>query len=108
MPLPGAKTSAEELAALQAWLKSYRPEELFTPDGVPVPEVLSLVPDAAEQRLGQKKESFNAYAPLMVPEWEGFCVEQGSQESCMKAVGRLLKAVVKECALTFIHPLYRG
>ncbi|KAJ7911489.1 phosphoketolase [Mycena leptocephala] len=96
VPLPGAKTSAEELAALQAWLKSYRPEELFTPDGVPVPEVLSLVPDAAEQRLGQKKESFNAYAPLMVPEWEGFCVEQGSQESCMKAVGRLLKAVVKE------------
>lgn len=102
VPLPGAKSSDEELKALQEWLKSYRPEELFTPDGVPVPEVLSIIPEAAEQRLGQKKEAFRTYAPLNVPEWEGFCAEQGTQESCMKAVGRLLKAVVKECALTFI------
>lgn len=102
VPLPGAKSSDEELKALQEWLKSYRPEELFTPDGVPVPEVLSIIPEAAEQRLGQKKEAFRAYAPLNVPEWEGFCAEKGTQESCMKAVGRLLKAVVKECASTFI------
>ncbi|KAJ7086142.1 phosphoketolase [Mycena belliarum] len=96
VPLPGAKTSAEELAALQAWLKSYRPEELFTAEGVPVAEILGLVPQAAEKRLGQKRESFRAYAPLAVPEWTSFCVEQGTQESCMKAVGRLLKGVVKE------------
>ncbi|KAJ7746366.1 phosphoketolase [Mycena metata] len=96
VPLPGAKKDAEELAALQAWLKSYSPQELFTPEGVPVPEVLSIVPDVAGQRLGQKKESFAGYAPLKVPEWEGFGVEQGSQESCMKAVGRLLTAVIKE------------
>ncbi|KAJ7672138.1 phosphoketolase [Mycena polygramma] len=96
VPLPGAKTSAEELAELQAWLKSYHPEELFTSDGVPVPEILSLVPQVAEKRLGQKKESFRSYTPLNVPEWEGFCSKQGTQDSCMKAVGRLLAAVVKE------------
>ncbi|KAJ7671559.1 phosphoketolase [Mycena polygramma] len=96
VPLPGAKTSAEELAALQAWLKSYHPEELFTSDGVPVPEVLSLVPKSAEKRLGQRKEAFRNYTPLNVPEWEGFCSKQGTQDSCMKAVGRLLAAVVKE------------
>ncbi|KAJ6466558.1 phosphoketolase [Mycena vitilis] len=96
VPLPGAKTSAEELAALQAWLKSYHPEELFTADGVPVPEVLSLVPESAEKRLGQRKEAFRGYTPLSVPEWEGFCSKQGTQDSCMKAVGRLLAAVVKE------------
>ncbi|KAJ7039639.1 phosphoketolase [Mycena alexandri] len=96
VPLPGAKKDAEELAALQAWLKSYSPEELFTSEGVPVPEVLSIVPDVAGQRLGQKKESFAGYAPLKVPEWEGFCAEQGTQESCMKAVGRLLTVVIKE------------
>ncbi|KAJ6630943.1 XFP N-terminal domain-containing protein [Mycena sp. CBHHK59/15] len=96
VPFPGAKTAAGELAALQTWLKSYHPEELFTKDGVPVPEVLSIVPEAAENRLGQKKESFRACTPLEVPEWTGFCVKQGEQESCMKAVGRLLKRVVKE------------
>ncbi|KAJ7638132.1 XFP N-terminal domain-containing protein [Mycena rosella] len=96
VPLPGAKTSAEELAALQTWLKSYRPEELFTADGIPVPEVLSIVPEATQKRLGQKKESFRAYTPLTVPGWRTFCAKQGTQESCMKAVGRLLKGVVKE------------
>ncbi|KAJ7076838.1 D-xylulose 5-phosphate/D-fructose 6-phosphate phosphoketolase-domain-containing protein [Mycena belliarum] len=82
VPLPGTKTS--------------RPEELFTAEGVPVAEILGLVPQAAEKRLGQKWESFRAYAPLAVPEWTSFCVEQGTQESCMKAVGRLLKGVVKD------------
>ncbi|KAJ7510452.1 phosphoketolase [Mycena galericulata] len=96
VPLPGAKTSPEELTALQSWLKSYRPEELFTADGVPVPEILSIIPEDAEKRLGQKKESFRTYEPLNVPEWTDFCAKQGTQESCMKAVGRLLKGVVKE------------
>ncbi|KAJ7733403.1 phosphoketolase [Mycena maculata] len=100
VPLPGAKTSDEELAALQVWLRSYRPNELFT-DGVPVPEVLSIVPEDVEKRLGQKKESFRAYTPLSVPEWRDFCAKQGSQESCMKAVGRLLKGVVKENPKSF-------
>ncbi|KAJ6466563.1 phosphoketolase [Mycena vitilis] len=96
VPLPGAKTSKEELAELQAWLKSYHPEELFMSDGVPVPEILSLIPEVAEKRLGQKKESFRSYSPLNVPEWQDFCSKQGTQDSCMKAVGRLLAAVVKE------------
>ncbi|KAJ7753092.1 phosphoketolase [Mycena maculata] len=93
VPLPGAKTSAEELAALQAWLKSYRPEELFSADGVPVPElfsadggpvpeVLSVIPEDSAKRLGERKESFRAYSPLA--------------ESCTKAVGRLLKGAVEE------------
>lgn len=101
VPFPGAKTSAGELAGLQTWLKSYRPNELFTAEGVPVPEVLSIIPQAAEKRLGQKAESYKAFQPLQVPEWSQFCVKQGTQESCMKAIGRLLKVVVKECVLLY-------
>ncbi|KAK7032816.1 putative phosphoketolase [Favolaschia claudopus] len=96
VPLPGAKSSSEELEALQAWLKSYGPQELFTADGTPVPEILSIIPEAPESRLGQKRESFRAYSPLTVPRWQNFCAEKGSQDSCMKALGRLLKAVVHE------------
>ncbi|KAJ7220120.1 phosphoketolase [Mycena pura] len=101
VPLPGAKTSPEELAALQAWLKSYRPEELFTAEGKPVPEVLAVVPEAPEKRLGQRRETFRAYVPLVVPEWTEFCVEKGGQDSCMKAVGRFLKSVVAKNPKTF-------
>ncbi|KAL0954571.1 hypothetical protein HGRIS_003531 [Hohenbuehelia grisea] len=101
VPLPGAKSSAEELTALQNWLGSYRPEELFTKDGVPVPEVLSVVPDSTELRLGQKKESYKAFTPLQTPDWQPLCAERGSQESCMKAVGRFLKEVVAANPKTF-------
>lgn len=95
VPLPGAKTSKEELSALQSWLKSYRPEELFSKDGVPIREVLSIVPEVSEKKLGQKIESYKAYKPLDVPDWKALAVKANSQESCMKVVGKLLKQVVK-------------
>ncbi|KAJ7650731.1 phosphoketolase [Roridomyces roridus] len=96
VPLPGAKTDPEQRTALQTWLESYKAKELFTAEGVPVPEVLSVVPEDVEKRLGQKKESFRAYVKLATPPWKEFCVEQGTQESCMKTVGQFLKAVIKE------------
>ncbi len=98
VPLPNAKTSAEELAELQRWLKSYRPEELFTAEGSPVDEILSVIPEESEKKLGQKKESYKAYVPLDLPEWSDLAVEKGShrRESCMKAIGRFLKEVVNQ------------
>lgn len=96
VPLPNAKTSDEELAALHDWLKSYKPEELFTESGAPVPEVLSLVPEKTHLKLGQNPDSYCTYVPLVTPDWEPLCGEKGSQDSCMKAVGRFLKEVVKK------------
>ncbi|KAK0500499.1 phosphoketolase [Armillaria luteobubalina] len=101
VPLPNAKTSADELAELQRWLKSYRPEELFTAEGSPVDEILSVIPEESEKKLGQKKESYRAYIPLDLPEWSNLAVEKGSQESCMKAIGRFLKEVVNQNPSTF-------
>nr|GAT55270.1 phosphoketolase [Mycena chlorophos] len=101
VPLPNAKTSAEEREALQSWLKSYHPEELFTKEGVPVAEVLANVPVVASKRLGQRPESYRGYEPITVPEWRDYCVQKGSEESCMKAVGRLLGGVITENPRTF-------
>jgi xylulose-5-phosphate/fructose-6-phosphate phosphoketolase len=79
---------------LEAWLQSYKIEELFTPDdGAPVPEILSLVPEPREKRLGQRPESYKAYRPLAVPSWQDLAVAKGGQHSCMEAVGGLLRAV---------------
>lgn len=98
VPLPSCKTSSEELAALQDWLSSYHPENLFK-DGIPVEEILSIIPLDSEKKLGQKKESYKAYTPLTVPEWRALCVEKGTEESCMKAVGRLLRNVIELCVI---------
>ena len=44
VPLPNVRSNAEHLAALEAWLRAYRPEELFDADGRPVAALLDLPP----------------------------------------------------------------
>ncbi|KAF5366987.1 hypothetical protein D9758_003947 [Tetrapyrgos nigripes] len=101
VPLPNAKNSSEELDALQKWLTSYNVKDLFKENGTPVDEILSIVPVEPEKKLGQKPESYKGYTPLAVPDWHGFCAEKGSEESCMKATGRLLKEVIKKNPKSF-------
>ncbi|KAF9474319.1 phosphoketolase [Pholiota conissans] len=101
VPLPLAKTDDGELADLQLWLESYGPKELFTPDGVPVDKILDIIPEISTKKLGQRKESYDAYTPLLTPEWKDLCLASGDQESCMKAVGRFLREVIKQNPKTF-------
>lgn len=108
VPLPQAKTSQEELQALQGWLQSYGPHELFATkggkgvvEGAPTEELLSIVPDKKDKKLGCRKEAYAAFQPIRVPEWTHLGVQKGSQASCMKVVGTLLRDTIKE--YVFIH-----
>ncbi|MCY0923035.1 phosphoketolase family protein [Streptomyces sp. H27-G5] len=53
VPLPDAHEDPEQLRALEAWLRSYRPEELFDAQGRPVPEVTASCPDG-DRRIGMQ------------------------------------------------------
>ncbi|GGR63851.1 phosphoketolase [Streptomyces roseolus] len=44
VPLPDAREDPVQLKALESWLRSYRPGELFDEEGRPVPEVLAGLP----------------------------------------------------------------
>jgi xylulose-5-phosphate/fructose-6-phosphate phosphoketolase len=44
VPLAEVRTNPEHLAQLEAWMRSYHPEELFDADGAPVPEITALAP----------------------------------------------------------------
>ena len=44
VPLAEVRTNPDHLAALESWLRSYRPEELFDESGALVPELASLPP----------------------------------------------------------------
>ncbi|EGN99141.1 hypothetical protein SERLA73DRAFT_168658 [Serpula lacrymans var. lacrymans S7.3] len=108
VPLPDAKSSSEELAALQTWLASYRPYELFHStggegeiEGAPIEDVMRVVPENPEKRLGQRREVYKSFNPLKVPEWTTYGVKQGTQMSCMKSVGEFLKEVIKENPKSF-------
>jgi len=45
VPLPAARTDAGQLAALQAWLRSYSPEQLFDDAGAPRPPIVDWLPE---------------------------------------------------------------
>jgi xylulose-5-phosphate/fructose-6-phosphate phosphoketolase len=51
VPLADPQTNPEHLAQLEAWLRSYRPEELFDDDGALLSELAALAPDG-ERRMG--------------------------------------------------------
>ena len=51
VPIPEVRANPEHLALLEAWLRSYRPAELFDAEGRPRPEILAQVP-AGDLRLG--------------------------------------------------------
>jgi xylulose-5-phosphate/fructose-6-phosphate phosphoketolase len=51
VPLPEVRTNPEHLRQLEAWMHSYRPEELFGPDGALIPELAALAP-AGNRRMG--------------------------------------------------------
>ncbi|MEV8607116.1 phosphoketolase family protein [Amycolatopsis sp. NPDC051373] len=75
VPLPGAARDPAQLAELDRWLRSYRPEELFDADGVPAPDLLT-VPPEPRLRLGRVPQANGGLLrrDLPLPEIEDFAV----------------------------------
>ncbi len=44
VPIPNARTDDSHRAALEGWMRSYRPDELFDRDGAPVEQLLAFPP----------------------------------------------------------------
>ncbi|WP_431873492.1 phosphoketolase family protein [Amycolatopsis sacchari] len=96
VPLPNVRGNPEHLRALEAWLRSYRPEELFDRDGGPKPEVTALVP-RGERRMGANPHANGGLLlrPLPLPDFAAHAVvvpEPGaSSAEPTRALGRYLK-----------------
>ncbi|MFB4298549.1 phosphoketolase [Actinomadura sp. NTSP31] len=75
VPLAGVRDNPAHLAELEAWLRSYRPEELFDEAGRPVPVLRDLAPS------GDRRMSANPHAngglllrPLDLPDLRAYAV----------------------------------
>ena len=93
VPLPGAKTDAEELRLLQEWLKSYSPSEIFDSDGNISANIEKSFP-VSSRRLGQSQVSNPCRQPLKLRTWHQFAVPKGSIRSCLKVIGEFLAAAI--------------
>lgn len=100
VPCKDPKGSAADLAALEKWLRSYAPRELFDEQGKPAPDIVAACPK------GDKRIATNPYAfggrrrvPLALPTLKKHAVavdpkRRGAVESHMKSLGRFLSDVV--------------
>lgn len=100
VPAKEAKTNPVHLSALEQWLRSYRPEELFDRDGRPVAAVLAVCPK------GDRRMAMNPHAqggrirrPLRLPSLAIYGIDlEGPgdvQLSSVEVLGQYLRDVVR-------------
>jgi xylulose-5-phosphate/fructose-6-phosphate phosphoketolase len=100
VPLAELADNPEHLRALDAWLRSYRPEELFDASGALVAELAELAPR------GDRRMSANPHAngglllrDLVLPDFRRYAVEVptpgGTDAEATRALGRLLRDVMR-------------
>jgi len=76
VPLDALATHPAHLRMLEDWLRSYRPEELFTSEGTLRPELRRLVP-RGDRRMGSNPHANGGLLlrDLYLPEIDGFALE---------------------------------
>lgn len=94
-----AKSNPEQLAALEAWLGSYRVQELFSAENGPAPDLRDLLP-AEEGRMGCSAHADGGKTnDLVLPEVADFAEEASVPgtigSSSMRRIGLYLAAVFK-------------
>src|SRR3954454_24175676 len=106
VPLAEVRSNPDHLAQLERWLRSYRPEELFTADGALVDELAALPP------AGQRRMSASPHAnggellrELLLPDFRDYAVEVGKAATALseatRVTGAYLRDVVRRNPSTF-------
>jgi xylulose-5-phosphate/fructose-6-phosphate phosphoketolase len=101
VPLAGVRENPAHLQLLEAWLRSYRPEELFDENGRLIPELKALPP------VGTRRMSANPHAnggllrkPLRMPDFRsyGVTVEKPGQTAAenTRPLGRFLRDIMRD------------
>jgi len=95
VPLPAARADAGQLTALDEWLRSYRPGELFGDDGVPRAELTEWLP-AGTRRMGATPHANGGLLTraLDLPDFRGYAVKAGEIAEPTRVLGFFLRDVM--------------
>jgi xylulose-5-phosphate/fructose-6-phosphate phosphoketolase len=108
VPLAGVRDNPAHLAELAAWLRSYRPEELFDDAGRLVPELAALAP-RGNRRLGATSYANGGRrtVPLALPDWRAYALDidparRGADPyETTRPLGELLRDVYRDNPTNF-------
>ncbi|MGA3398313.1 MAG: phosphoketolase family protein [Acetobacteraceae bacterium] len=73
VPIPDTSTPAH-LALLEAWMRSYRPEELFDDAGRPIADITGLAPGGARRMGANPHTNGGVVRPLRMPDFAAHAV----------------------------------
>src|SRR5690606_5414324 len=101
VPLSGLQNNPDHLRQLEAWLRSYGPDELFTAEGCLVPELQELAPQGA--RRGRAHAHANGGVlpkGLRLPDFRDYAIEVknpgGTKAESTQVLGGFLRDVMKK------------
>ncbi len=101
VPLSKFENNPEHIALLEAWMKSYKPEELFDKNGKLVPELASLAPKG-KKRMGANPHTNGGVLlkDLHLPDFQKYSIEvinrgQETAEST-RILGAFLRDVLRQ------------
>jgi xylulose-5-phosphate/fructose-6-phosphate phosphoketolase len=105
VPLLEVRTNPEHLRQLEQWMRSYRPEELFSPDGTLIPDLAALAP-AGDRRMSANPHTNGGLLrrDLDLPDFRDYAVPvkegTGATEGT-KVLGSWLRDVIRRNPATF-------
>jgi len=99
VPLMSPSTNADQLRMLDAWMKSYRPDELFDERGILRAELAALAPEG-DRRMGANPHANGGHLlrALEMPDFRSYAVAVttpgGTEAEDTRVLGRFLRDVV--------------
>ncbi len=106
IPIGDFERRPEHLAQLEAWMRSYRPQDLFDQDGRLRPDIARLAP-SADRRMSANPHANGGelLVPLVLPDFRNYGVSVGragnSVAESTRAVGLFLRDTVRSNPQTF-------
>ncbi|MBT8228209.1 MAG: phosphoketolase family protein [Dactylosporangium sp.] len=97
VPLTAPRTRPEQLAALEAWMRGYRPEELFDDAGAPRTEVVDWLPQGAK-RMGATPHANGGLLTrdLDLPDFREYAVKVSAPGETISAATRVLGGLLRD------------
>jgi xylulose-5-phosphate/fructose-6-phosphate phosphoketolase len=97
VPLANLSNRPEHLAELEAWLRSYHPDELFDERGALAPELAALAPEG-ERRMGANPHANGGLLlrDLVLPDFRAYAVEVAAPAKSSSEATRVLGAFLRD------------
>ncbi len=97
VPLDGVRTNPAHLAQLEAWMKSYEPQELFDENGRLIEELRALPPEGPK-RLGDTPHANGGrlLQDLELPDWQNYAIEVAEKGKTVGEATKTLGAFLRD------------